>query len=69
MSDFKRKFSMENYKRKNALDMAKRNATKTHKASLKDFDMPIGSWTAHVRTDCSGAIKMARSRQQRRSSL
>ena len=43
----------------------------TPKASLKDFDIPVGSWeqTAQERTDCTGAIKVARSHQQRSSSL
>ena len=36
---------MENYKRESALKVARRNATKYILiASLKDFDIPIGSW-------------------------
>ena len=35
----------------------------TLKASLKDFDIPIGSWE----TDYTGAIKVVRSHQQRRA--
>ena len=59
MSDFQRKSSMENYKRESALKVARRNATKTPlKASLKDFDIPIGSWeqTAQERSKWRGLI-------------
>ena len=51
MSDFRRKSSMENYKRENALKVARRNED-TLKASLKDFDIPFGSW--EHRSDQSG---------------
>ena len=44
MSDFKKKSSMENYKRESALKVARRNATKSPSKPLKDFDMPTGSW-------------------------
>ena len=43
MRDFQRKFSMENYRRESALKVARRNATKTP-SSLKDFEIPMGSW-------------------------
>ena len=49
--EFQRKSSMDNYRRKSALKVARRNATKykaTLKASLKDFDIPMGSWEQTV---------------------
>ena len=44
MSGCQRKFSMENCKKESAHNVAKRNATKTLKASLKDFNIPTESW-------------------------
>ena len=46
MSDFQRKSSMENYRRESGLKVARRNAMykDTHKASVKNFDIPMGSW-------------------------
>ena len=38
---------------------------KRYKDTLKDFEIPMGS----MGTDCTGAIKVARSHQQRSSSL
>ena len=44
MSDFLRNSSLENYKRESRLKVARRNgANATIEASLKDFDIPIGS--------------------------
>ena len=58
MSDFQRKYSMENYRRESALKVTRRNATKTPSKSLKDFDIPIGSWeqTAQERSKWRGLI-------------
>ena len=53
---------MENYRRENALKVPRRYASKTH--SLTDFDIPMGV----LGTDCTEAIKVARSHQQRSSS-
>ena len=40
-----KKSSMENNRKERALKVARRNATKTPlKASLEDFEIPIGSW-------------------------
>ena len=44
MSDVKRKFSMETLKKEVVLKVAKHNATKTLKKSLKDFNIPTESW-------------------------
>ena len=45
MSDFQRKSSIKNYKRKlEALSRCQKKLKDTLKASLKDFDIPIGSW-------------------------
>ena len=54
MRDFQRKFSMENYRRESALKVAK----DTLKASLKDFEIPMGSWeqTAQERSKWRGLI-------------
>ena len=59
MRDFQRKFSMKNYMREIALKVARRNAKKdTLKASLKDFDISMGSWeqTAQERSKWRGLI-------------
>ena len=52
MSDFQRKFSMENYRMESALKVARRNATTT------DFDIPMGSWeqTTQERSKWRGLI-------------
>ena len=44
MSDAKRKFSMETFKKEDVLKVAKQNATKTLKNSLRDFNIPTESW-------------------------
>ena len=59
MSDFQRKSSMENYKSESALKVTRRQRYKdTLNASLKDFDIPIGSWekTAQERSKWRGLI-------------
>ena len=40
MHDFQRKFSMKNSRKEIALKVAHRNA----KTSLKNFEIPMGSW-------------------------
>ena len=54
MSDFQRKSSMGTYRRESALKVARRNL----KASLKDFDIPMGSWeqTAQERSKWRGLV-------------
>ena len=52
---------MENYKRESALKVArekKKRYKDTLKASLKDFDIPVGSWeqTAQERSKWRGLI-------------
>ena len=59
MSDFQRKFSMAKLQdgKRSQGGQAKRYKD-TLKASLKDFDIPIGSWeqTAHERSKWRGHI-------------
>ena len=43
MSDYQRKFSMENFRKESTLKVTKRNKD-TLKASLKDFNIPTESW-------------------------
>ena len=49
---------MENYRKESAHNVVRRNATKTPKASLKDFDIPLKSWeqTAQERSKWRGLI-------------
>ena len=59
MSDFQRKSSSEHFRREGALKAARKKRYKdTLNASLKDFDIPIGSWeqTAQGRSKGRGLI-------------
>ena len=60
MSDFQRKSSMENYIQEGKRSQCgqKKRYKDTLKASLKDFDIPMGSWeqTAQERSQWRGLI-------------
>ena len=59
MSDLKRKSSMDKFRRESALKGGQKNRYKdTLRASLKDFDIPMGSWeqTAQERSKCRGLV-------------
>ena len=71
MSDLQTKSSMENYKRESALKVARGNATDTLKVSLKNFDIPIGSWehTAQERSKWRGLINKGEALYEKRESV
>ena len=63
MSDFQRKSSMDNYRRDLRPQGGQKKRYKdTRIASLKDFDIPIGSWeqTAHERSKWRGLYEEKR---------
>ena len=64
MSDFQRKSSMENYKK--ALSRWPEETLQRHPQSLSE-GFRHTSWVLGI--DCTGAIKVARSHQQKDSSL